>query len=1176
MKKLRKVIVFLLMIVVCINVNPIIAFGNTVSQDGLEVVLTTNKENYEINEPIEVTVTIKNTNNYEVLNISIENILPDGYELYEDETSVKQIDVLESGETIDLVTKFVPKRTDEDKPSKGNDEGNKSENNGDGKVKATVNANSSNSKPNDTYTSSNVSANSTGSNNNSANNTGSGNSNTTNSKGITAAKTGDNSNIIFWAILMIVSIVILLLSKNKNLVKKALSIFLCFIIVSSSIIYPTIEVHAATSRNISVSQTVSVESSQLTLSAKIAYKIDDELQDTDGDGLVDYDEEDIKTNAAKTDTDGDGLNDYQEIILGTDPLTQNEYDDSLDSDSDGLTDIEEVKNYETDPYSIDTDSDGLSDYDEVKNYDTNPTKPDTDEDSLSDGFELEHGLDPKNAYTDGKVYDGNVTISQTLSGEGISQVLKEDTNSAKPCVSGSTAGELSKNVFLSSSSDSSFDELRSVIGEAVYVDGADEYLNGLTLTFDLSSYVGNLEELIIVSDNDGDFDIIESSLNGNEISCILENSGTYCVLDLNEFLTSLGFELTPYWDGTINSDDYVNAISVEDNGNEISNEIMYGNSCADTILVNKSNQIESTVKENEDNEDRNIFVERTSELEEPLSSDSSINEVTITDENVAEESLYDSVSSDEELVDLEDSENNEGLTDDSVSESFSAEVDIDLLEELNDINEELVSATVSGQADIVFAIDTTGSMSSTINNVVTNVTSFATSLAHNYNVNVNYALIDFRDLEEDGPGTTKIVKNGSSNWFTNVNTFVDKVSDLVADGGGDSPECSIDAVETARRLDFRASASKYIILITDETYKTKNDYGISTITEEAELLKNDGIITSVVSRTNLQDTYKSLYALTGGIFANINSSSFSSSLLSLAALIGETTTDGTWAILKHGYRYVKLLDEKDQDKDGISTVNELGEAKEIDLTPFVAAELLLHGVPFEKYYGKTSVLVYNAKSDPTKSDTDNDGISDKKDTAPWSRGLKDGIVGAIKVCSYGGGVGSSAGISGHAYIAYTSFVRTPITLYGIKVNSEAEVAKQGDTRTDTPTDHLFVMDSDSVISVGGWAGWLPDKLKGSWINNEFYLFTDGVKADQRSLMKYITYSQMERMESSVKNHSKWTYLYNCSAFATDVWNDTVSDNLSAKGPWASPKTLSYNIQKRDGYKIADPMHANWP
>jgi len=66
---------------------------------------------------------------------------------------------------------------------------------------------------------------------------------------------------------------------------------------------------------------------------------------------------------------------------------------TIDSDNDGLTDVEE-KAAGTNPNVIDTDNDGLSDYEEVKIYHTNPLVADTDGDGYLDGAEVKSGYNP--------------------------------------------------------------------------------------------------------------------------------------------------------------------------------------------------------------------------------------------------------------------------------------------------------------------------------------------------------------------------------------------------------------------------------------------------------------------------------------------------------------------------------------------------------------------------------------------------------------------------------------------------------------------------------------------------------------------------------------------------------------------------------------------------------------
>lgn len=125
------------------------------------------------------------------------------------------------------------------------------------------------------------------------------------------------------------------------------------------------------------------------------------------------------------DTDGDGLLDYEEILyVGTDPKKQ-------DTDGDGLTDGEEVysENF-TDPTMADTDEDGLNDYDEIMVYFSDPLNPDSDMDGLTDGAEVNtFGTDPMDPDTDGDgILDGvEMPVIENPNGENDSKGEKPET-----------------------------------------------------------------------------------------------------------------------------------------------------------------------------------------------------------------------------------------------------------------------------------------------------------------------------------------------------------------------------------------------------------------------------------------------------------------------------------------------------------------------------------------------------------------------------------------------------------------------------------------------------------------------------------------------------------------------------------------------------------------------------
>lgn len=101
-------------------------------------------------------------------------------------------------------------------------------------------------------------------------------------------------------------------------------------------------------------------------------KTDPDSKDTDGDTLSDF-EEVIYTGTSPTskytrglavtdaddDPDEDNLTNKEEIATKTDPQSD-------DSDMDGINDYDELNKYNTDPNNEDTDNDGISDADEIK------------------------------------------------------------------------------------------------------------------------------------------------------------------------------------------------------------------------------------------------------------------------------------------------------------------------------------------------------------------------------------------------------------------------------------------------------------------------------------------------------------------------------------------------------------------------------------------------------------------------------------------------------------------------------------------------------------------------------------------------------------------------------------------------------------------------------------------
>ncbi|MEM3888157.1 MAG: hypothetical protein QXO11_06955, partial [Thermoplasmata archaeon] len=116
--------------------------------------------------------------------------------------------------------------------------------------------------------------------------------------------------------------------------------------------------------------------------------------DNDGDGLLNWEEENIGTDKNKTDTDGDGLSDFEELrVYGTNASNP-------DTDKDGIGDYAEIFIYRTDPNKASSDSDNLTDSQEIFITNTDPWKEDTDSDGLYDDTEYSLGLNPLSNDTD--------------------------------------------------------------------------------------------------------------------------------------------------------------------------------------------------------------------------------------------------------------------------------------------------------------------------------------------------------------------------------------------------------------------------------------------------------------------------------------------------------------------------------------------------------------------------------------------------------------------------------------------------------------------------------------------------------------------------------------------------------------------------------------------------------
>lgn len=278
---------------------------------------------------------------------------------------------------------------------------------------------------------------------------------------------------------------------------------------------------------------------------RVSYKYVDEVptypedQDSDGDGLIDNYEIYFMTDLNNADTDGDGISDYDEIYtIDTDPLKvdtdKNGKDDGEeDYDKDGLTNIEEG-DLNTFMDSTDTDSEGLSDYEEVKVYNLDPINPDTDNDGVSDYEEVM--VAKKLGITDISSIDKTHTIEQELTRDNFdSSLYKENIIQMK--VSGDVYGLIENHIKVKERSNATLDNVNSILGKVAFIDNDYETSN-ISVTFDISNYSLKREALKVCTYENGKVKMLDTTLNDNNITASI-NNGYVFVLDIDRYVDNI-------------------------------------------------------------------------------------------------------------------------------------------------------------------------------------------------------------------------------------------------------------------------------------------------------------------------------------------------------------------------------------------------------------------------------------------------------------------------------------------------------------------------------------------------------------------------------------------------------------------------------------------------------------
>lgn len=246
MKKKRGIQSFLvlLMAIICMVV-PFSVEAATQTQDGLTVSLTTDKENYAQDEDIQVILSVTNEGNDPVSNISLENIIPEGYDISDGSSQEMQLDMLETGETVNLETVYSPSLEEDTEPTEDTE------------------IQSGQSDKNDEDTNDSDSAKTE-------------NNESENSKNkAKVASTGDDTPILLFVIALVISVIIIIALAIFKKKRKMFGLFLGIIMAGSMVMSSDIFVEAAeaNAKKIEISTPVTIDGKDSIIEASVLYTI---------------------------------------------------------------------------------------------------------------------------------------------------------------------------------------------------------------------------------------------------------------------------------------------------------------------------------------------------------------------------------------------------------------------------------------------------------------------------------------------------------------------------------------------------------------------------------------------------------------------------------------------------------------------------------------------------------------------------------------------------------------------------------------------------------------------------------------------------------------------------------------------------------------------------------------
>lgn len=487
------------------------------------------------------------------------------------------------------------------------------------------------------------------------------------------------------------------------------------------------------------------------------------------------------------------------------------------------------------------------------------------------------------------------------------------------------------------------------------------------------------------------------------------------------------------------------------------------------------------------------------------------------------------------------------------------------------LNDNIKEPTIGLNKDIVILLDNSNSMryNDEVNFRIDILKRYFNSLSQADNVKVysfTKALIQQSDFTND------------------YDYLLSKIQDLEIDDGTnkDSGTYYLSALYTALdNFDKVENRDNEILLFTDGR-ETKGDVEVNI----ADIIRKANQLNIHINVIGLgvgvkESKLKQLAYHTGGIY------------LRLTDMINKTEVD---MISKH------LIDSTidintDTNSDGLSDYyTDLIVNKQLLTNTKISLDIddlmdkdwdedgLLNGEEIKILHDGDSAFIY-MYSNPLLEDTDNDGILDKDDTAPLTKGLMGGIIGRLNIVA-----NYPENTTGHAYLVYESIVNDEFDISNYLYASDSETVSKG---------YKYSISNKEIITFGNFAHLNSLIVAPYNLYQNIYLFGEitcncelyspdkyMVYKDTNSYSTYITQESLDRLFHYLDTHNYYNvYTNNCATIAANGWNESLKGASCRKkrfnasvfkypsvtkiiGMMYNPVSLSHLIGYKDSYILS--------